>query len=125
MQFLLGPQKVLTGLVRRARLPFDWCDESVSATCQSFNVLGVVGIVCERFAEDRHCNVNASVVVHEGVVRPKDLTYFLAGNNLALPLDQNSQNAEGLLPEQDLCRLRFNRLSSDPDKFPGSDIELK
>ena len=41
----------------------------------SFNVLGVVGIVCECLAQDRHCNVNPSFVVHEGVVRPKDLPY--------------------------------------------------
>jgi len=46
-------------------------------TCQSFNVPGLVGIVCERLAQDRHCDVNASVVVHEGIVRPKDLPYFL------------------------------------------------
>src|SRR4029077_6845356 len=98
MQFLLGPQKVLTGPVRRALLRFDWCDESVSATCQSFNVLGGVGVVCERLAQDRHCNVNTSLVVHEGVVRPKDLPYFLTGNHLALPLHQNSNSGGAARP---------------------------
>jgi len=43
-----------------------------------FNVLGMIGIVCERLSEDRHCNVNASIKFHDGIVRPKNLPYFLA-----------------------------------------------
>src|SRR6266481_7439747 len=72
-----------------------------------------VGIICERLAQNRHCNINTSVVVHECVVRPKDLPNLLAGNNLALSIDKNSQNSEGLLAEQDPCRPRFHRLGSD------------
>src|SRR4029077_9068605 len=91
----------------------------------SFNVLGMVGIVCERLAEDRHCNVNASIELHDGIVRPKNLAYFLAGNNFALPLHQDSQNLEGLLAEQGLCRPSFCKCRSDGDEFTGSDVELK
>src|SRR5690348_5826772 len=85
----------------------------------------MVGIVCERLAEDRHGNVNASIEFHDGVVRPKNLPYFLAGNNVALPLHQNSQNLEGLLTEQDLCGPSFHGRRSDRDKLTGSDVELK
>src|SRR6201998_1200311 len=113
---------VLSGC--RTLLPFDWCDESVSATCQSFNVLGMVGIVCERLAEDRDGDVNASIEFHDGIVRPKNLPYFLAGNNFALPLHQDSQNLKGLLAEQDLYGPSFRRRRSDGDEFTGSDVEL-
>src|SRR5229473_1340228 len=84
----------------------------------------MVGIVCERLSEDRHCDVNASIEFHDGIVRPKNLPYFLAGNNFALPLHQDSQNLEGLLAEQGLCGPRFRR-RSDRDNLTGSDIELK
>jgi len=106
-------------------LPFDWCDQPVSAPRQGFNVLGMIGIVCERLSEDRHCNVNASIEFHDGIVRPKNLPYFLAGNDFALPLHQDSQNLEGLLAEQGLCGPSFRRRRSDGDKFTGSDVELK
>jgi len=43
----------------------------VSAPRQSFNVLGMVGIVCERLSEDRHCDVNASIEFHDGIVRQR------------------------------------------------------
>jgi hypothetical protein len=85
----------------------------------------MVGIVCERLAEDRHCNVNASIEFHDGIVRPKNLSYFLAGNNFALPLHQDSQNLEGLLAEQGLCWPSFRSRRSDGDEFTGSDVELK
>jgi hypothetical protein len=84
----------------------------------------MVGVVCERLAQDHHCNINASVEFHHGIVRPKNLLYLLAGNNFAQPLHQDSQNLEGLLAEQDLCGPSFRR-RSDRDKFTGSDIELK
>jgi len=106
-------------------LPFDWRDQSVSAPRQSFNVLGMVGIVCERLSQDRHGDVNASIEFHDAIVRPKNLPYFLAGNNFALPLHQDSQNPEGLLAEQDFCGPSFRSRRSDGDKFTGSDVELK
>jgi hypothetical protein len=93
-------EQALSG--RLTRLPFDWCDQPVSAPHQSFNVLGMIGIVSERLAQDRHCNINASIEFHDGIVRPKNLAYFLAGNDVALALHQYSQNLEGLLAEQDL-----------------------
>jgi hypothetical protein len=85
----------------------------------------MVGIVCERLAEDRHCDVNASIEFHDGIVRPKNLPYFMAGNNFALPLHQDSQNLEGLLAEQGLCGPSFRSRRSDGDEFTGSDVELK
>ncbi len=85
----------------------------------------MVGIVCEGLAEDRHCNVNASIEFHDGIVRPKNLPYFLAGNNLALPLHQDSQNLKRLLAKQDLCRASSHGRRSDREKFSGSDVELK
>jgi len=63
----------------------------------------MVGIVCERLSEDRHCDVNASIEFHDRIARPKNLLYFLPGDNFALPLHQDSQNPEGLLSKQDLC----------------------
>src|SRR5260370_3382939 len=105
-------------------LPFDWCDQPVSAARQSLNVLRIAGIVSEGLAQDRHCNVNASVEFHYGIVRPKNLLYLLAGDNFALPLHEDSQNLEGLLAEQDLCGPSFRR-RSDRDNLTGSDIELK
>src|SRR5260221_11934050 len=65
----------------------------------------MIGIVCERLSEDRHCNVNASIKFHDCIVRPKNLPYFLAGNNVALALHQDSQNLEGLLAELDFADL--------------------
>jgi hypothetical protein len=106
-------------------LPIDWRDQPVSAPRQGFNVLGMVGIVCERLAQDRDCNVNASIEFHDGIVRPENLAYFLAGNNVASALHQDSQNLEGLLAEQDLCGPSFHGRRSDRDKFTGSDVELK
>jgi hypothetical protein len=85
----------------------------------------MVGIVCERLAQDRHCNVNASIEFHDCIVRPKNLAYFLAGNKVALALHQDSQNLEGLLAEQDFCGPSFHGPRSDRDKFTGSDVELK
>jgi hypothetical protein len=85
----------------------------------------MIGIVCERLSEDRHCNVNASIEFHDGIVRPKNLPYFLAGNNVALALHQDSQNLGGLLAEQDFCGLSFHSRCPDRDKFTGSDVELK
>src|SRR5690348_17008371 len=104
---------------------FDWCDQSVSAPRQSFDVIGMVRIVSERLAQDRHCNVNASIEFHDGIVRPKNLPDFLAGDNFALPLQQDSQNLKGLLAEQDLCRAGSPLRRSDREKFPRSDVELK
>jgi hypothetical protein len=106
-------------------LPFDWRDQPVSAPRQGFNVLGMVGIVVERPAQDRYRNVNAPIEFHHGIVRPKNLLYLQAGNNFALALHQDSQNLEGLLAEQDLCGPSFLSPQSDRDKFTGSDIELK
>jgi len=85
----------------------------------------MVGIICERLSEDRHCDVNASIEFHHGIVRPKNLPYFLAGNNFALALHQDSQNLEGLLAEQGLCGPSFRRRRSDGGEFTGSDVELK
>jgi len=85
----------------------------------------MIGIVCERLSEDRHCNVNASIKFHDGIVRPKNLPYFLAGNNVALALHQDSQNLEGLLAELDFCGPSFHSRRPDRDKFTRSDIELK
>src|SRR4029077_18427553 len=85
----------------------------------------MVGIVCERLAEDRHCNVNASIEFHDGIVWPKDLPYFLASNNFALSRHTDSQNLEGLLAKQGLCAPSFRRRRSDGDEFTGSDVELK
>jgi hypothetical protein len=85
----------------------------------------MVGIVCERLAQDRYGNVNASIEFHDGIVRPKNLPYFLTGNNFALPLHQDSQNLEGLLTELDRCGPGFHSRRSDGDKFTGSEVELK
>jgi hypothetical protein len=85
----------------------------------------MIGIVCERLSEDRHCNVNASVEFHDGIVRPKNLPYFLTGNNVALALHQDSQNLGGLLAEQDFCGPSFHSRCPDRDKFTGSDVELE
>jgi hypothetical protein len=85
----------------------------------------MIGIVCERLSEDRHCNVNASIEFHDGIVRPKNLPYFLAGNNVALALHQDSQNLGGLLAELDSCGPSFHGRCPDRDKFTGSDVELK
>jgi hypothetical protein len=85
----------------------------------------VVGIVSERLAQDRHRNVNASIELHDGIVGPKNLLYFLPGNNFALPLHQDSQNPERLLAEQGLCGPSFRSRRPDGDKFTGSDVKLK
>jgi hypothetical protein len=86
----------------------------------------MVGIVCERLSEDRHGNVNTSIEFHDGIVRPKNLPYFLPGNNFALTLHQDSQNPEGLLSKQDPCGTSFHsRRRSEGDEFTGSDVELK
>ena len=107
-------------------MPFDWGDQPVSAARQSLNVFRVVGIVVERLAQDRHRNVNAPIEFHHGIVRPKNLLYFLAGNNFALALHQDSQNLEGLLSEQDPCGTSFrSRRRCNGDKFTGSHVELK
>jgi hypothetical protein len=103
-------------------LPFDWGDQPVSAARQSLNVFRVVGIVVERLAQDRHRNVSAPIEFHHSIVRPKNLLYFLAGNNFALALHQDSQNLEGLLAEQDLCGPSFRGPRSERDKFTGSDV---
>src|SRR5690348_18371417 len=104
---------------------FDWCDQSVSAPRQSFDVLGMVLIVSERLAQDRHCHVNASIEFYDGIVRPKNLPNFLAGHNFASPLQQDSQNLKGLLAEQDLCGPGCNGRRSDREKFSGSEGELE
>src|ERR1700756_6048278 len=83
------------------------------------------GVVCEGLADDRDGDVNASIEFHDSIVRPKYLSYFLAGNNLALPLHQSSQNLEGLLAEQGPYGPSFRRRRSDGDEFTGSDVELK
>src|SRR5260370_34877816 len=106
-------------------LPFDWCDQPVSAARQSLNVLRVVGIVVERLAQDRYRNVDAPIEFHHGIVRPKNLLYFLAGNKFALALHQDSQNLEGLIAEQNLCGSSFRSRRSDRDKFTGSGIWLQ
>src|SRR5260370_16694702 len=85
----------------------------------------MIGIVCERLSEDRHCNVNASIKFHDGIVRPKNLPYFLAGNNVALALHQDSQDLEGLLAELDFCGPSFHSRRPDRHRFTRSDIELK
>jgi hypothetical protein len=68
----------------------------------------MVGIVSERLAQDRHCNINASIEFHDGIVRPKNLLDLLARNNVASALDQDSQNLEGLLAELDSCGPSFH-----------------
>src|SRR5580765_5530459 len=85
----------------------------------------MIGTVCERLSEDRHCNVNTPIEFHDGIVRPKNLPYFLAGNNVALALHQNSQNLGGLLAELDFPGPSFHSRCPDRDKFTGSDVELK
>src|SRR5580704_9877037 len=85
----------------------------------------MVGIVCERLAEDRHCNVNASIEFHDDIFRPKNLPYFLAGNNVALVLHQDSQNLGGLLAELDSCGPSFHSRCPDRHKFTGLDVELE
>src|ERR1700756_4457119 len=85
----------------------------------------MVGIVSERLAQDRHCNINASIEFHDGIVRPKNLLDLLAGNKVALALHQDSQNLEGLLAERDFCGPSFHGRCPDRDKFTGSDVELK
>jgi len=106
-------------------LPFDWGDQPVSAARQSLNVLRVVGIVVEGLAQDRYRNIDAPIEFHHGIVRPKNLLYFLAGTSFALALHQDSQNLKGLVAEQELCGPSFRSPRSDRDKFTGSDIELK
>jgi hypothetical protein len=85
----------------------------------------VVGIVRERLAQDCHRDVDASIEFDHGIVRPKNLAYFLAGNDLALPLDQDSQDLEGLLTEQNLRRPSFSGSRSNREKFCSSDVELE
>jgi hypothetical protein len=85
----------------------------------------MVGIVCERLAQGRHRNVDAAIEFHDGIVRPKNLPDFLAGNDLALPLDQDAQNLEGLLAEQNLWGPSLSSPASDREQFPGSDVELE
>ena len=117
MRFYRGP-------TCRTLLPFDRCDQPVAAARQSLNVFGVVSIVSEGLAQDRHRNSNASVELHDSIVRPKNVLYLLARNHFALPLHQDLQNLEGLPAELDLCGPSFRRCS-DRDKFAGSEIELK
>lgn len=85
----------------------------------------MVGIVCKRLAQNRHCNIDASIEFHDSIVGPKNLLYLLAGNNVALALHQDSQNLEGLLAELDPCGSILQGRRSDRDKFTGSDVELK
>jgi hypothetical protein len=85
----------------------------------------MVGIVSERLAQDCHCNINASIEFHDGIVRPKNPLDLLAGKNVALALHQDSQNLEGLPAELDFCGTSFHSRRPDRDKFTRSDVELK
>jgi hypothetical protein len=67
------------------------------------------------------------IEIHNGVVGPEPPLDFLAGDNLASPLNQHSQNLEWLLSKQELAiavyrpeRAQFTRMKvkfkpSEPD----------
>src|SRR5256885_1232149 len=56
--------------------------QSVSAPGQSYDVRGMIGIVCEGLEQDRNYNVDASVEFHDGVVRSKNLPDLLASDDV-------------------------------------------
>jgi hypothetical protein len=85
----------------------------------------MVGIVRERLAQDRHRDVDASVELDDGIVRPENLPYFLARDDFAFPLQQDSQNLERLLAQKDPGGPACGSLGSDREKLPGSEVELE
>src|SRR5690242_2323982 len=82
----------------------DWGDEPISPARQSMNILGVLSGINNSFPQYSHCDVNAAVKIHNGVIRPEHPLDFIPGHHPAPALEENSKNLKWLLAEQNLLR---------------------
>lgn len=100
-------------------------NEPISSARQSLDILGVLCGITDSFPQYRHGDVNAAVKIDIGVVRPEHLPDLIPGHNAAPVFDENSKNLKRLLPEQNLLRRSAVHPWLIPDKFAGSEVQLK
>ncbi len=71
--------------------------KAVSPSHYGFYETGLVGVVAQRQADLADRCVNSMIDIVKGVFAPKALGDFLAGNQLAAPLDQQDEQIHGEL----------------------------
>jgi len=108
--------------IRRSLLPFNWCDQSVSAARERLNILRMIRRVAEGSPENPDSHIDAMVKLDDGVIWPKPFSYFLTGYNLTSSFDEHSQNLKWLLPENGFAIAIFYSCRVE---LTGTEIDLK
>src|ERR1700730_614138 len=80
-------------------------NEAVTATSKSFDEDGILGRVAEGISEAFHGSVEAVIEVDEGIGGPEPGSEFLAGNDLAGPLQEHGQERKGLFLKLDFVAI--------------------
>jgi len=92
-------------------------NQPVAATWKGLNVLRLVGIIFQGFAQLVDGSVEPVVKVHKGVIRPKPAPEFLPRHYIAWVLQQHRQDFTRLFLQPDR--------ESAPVEFPGLNIQFK
>jgi len=72
-------------------------NETIAATGECLYKTGIICVVAQGVTQLLDRNVKASVELDESILRPELIPQFLAGHDLARPLQQQNQHAEGLI----------------------------
>jgi hypothetical protein len=98
---------------RRLRLiiALNRSNEAVPAFGERFDESGVRRVIAERISKLREGNPETLVKIHKRIACPQPLAEFLAGDNLAMSLDEPEQQLERLVLDAD-----FMSLSDQPSR---------
>ncbi len=75
---------------------FGRCNESVAAPRQRLDKTRTIRRVSQHFAQPHHCVVQPVIEIDKSVPRPKALSQFVAGNDLAGIFQKYGQNLKRL-----------------------------
>ncbi len=104
--------------------PLGGDQQAIPSPGQRLDVLRVISSIAQSIAqrspENPDGHVNAVVEIHNGVAGPEHPLDFLAGYDLAAPLNQHSQNLEWLFPKKDFA-VTIHR----PERAQFTGIEVK
>ncbi|HLI63896.1 MAG TPA: hypothetical protein VKV05_10885 [Terriglobales bacterium] len=84
------------------------------------DVVGLVAGIDQRMAQFLYCSVDAVVELDHRFVGPEPPSNLLAGNNLAVGLDQHAQNLQGLIGKDKAGNVVLAQFSRPKINFEGA-----
>jgi hypothetical protein len=87
---------MVSGTERESTMRAARHQESIAAPWEGLDVPRCLGVVSKRLANLAHAGIQTLAEVDEGVAAPDMLPDFVAGDDLAAPVDQQCEHLQGL-----------------------------